>query len=104
MRLSITEALQVTAMPPALASPSRASTDATPEPKTSSGQASRPSPGSPTESAERMGLAIGGTTAQALREQPASLAANMIHWTPWLPAYTTDYHRWTGYWLNKSLA
>jgi hypothetical protein len=46
-----------------------------------------------------MGLAIGGTTAQALREQLASLAANTIYWTPWLPAYTTD-HTWTGYSLN----
>jgi len=99
MTLSITAALPVTAMLSALASPSRASTGAAPEPKTSSAQASRPSPGSPTDPTERMGLAIGGTTAQALREQAASLAANTIHWAPWLPAYTAD-HRWTGYWLN----
>ena len=102
MTLSITEVLQVTAMLPALASRSRASTDATPEPKTSSAQASRPSPGSLTDSAERTGLAIRGTTAQALREQAASLAANTIHWTPWRAVYTTD-RTWTGYWLNTSV-
>jgi hypothetical protein len=102
MTLSIPAALPAPAMLSALASPSSASTAATPEPKTTSAQTSRPSSGSPTGSAERMGLASGGDTAQALREQAASLAANTIHWTPWRAAYTTD-HRWAGYWLNTSV-
>ena len=59
--------LPVTAMLSALASSSRAPTDATPASKTNS---ARPvvSPNSPMDSPERIGLAIGGTTAQALHE------------------------------------
>lgn len=102
MTLSIPAALPVTAMLSALASSRRASTDATSEARTSSAQARRSSPGSTTDSGERMGSAIVGTTAQALREQASSLSANTIHWTPWRPVYTTD-HTWTGYWLNTSV-
>ena len=87
MRLSIPAALPVTAMLPALASPSRASTDATPEPKTSSA----PKPVVPLTGFSLWippSARVWRSAARQLR-LCTNLAANTIHWAPWRPLYAT---------------
>jgi hypothetical protein len=101
MTFSIQAALPTTPIPYARASPESLNTGASLGPVISWPQASGPATPSLANPAERFGLTTAGSTAEALREQAASTAANTIHWTPWQRAYSAD-HKWPGNWINTS--
>jgi hypothetical protein len=88
----------------ALASPSRGDHRRNARPKTSSAQASRPSPGFSTDPAKRMGLAIGGTTARSTRtsrlagsqNDPPDVPAAGVHHRPYVDGVLAQHERLAG--------
>ena len=88
--------------PPGLVPRESVNTGAPLAPLIGSAQVYGPALATAADFAERFGLTTANNTAQALREQAASVAANTIHWTPWHRAYSSR-QKWPGNWINTSI-